>query len=68
LLKEIGERGPSEFTHAAVSDLEQTNPELLQAVHHIASGLGDYLQAMQGFALLHQALVVQSRHERARPH
>jgi hypothetical protein len=30
--------------------------------------LGNYLQAMQGFAPLHRALIVQSRHERARPH
>jgi hypothetical protein len=47
LLKEIDEKGPFEFTRAAVAELEQSNPEPLQAVHHFASGLGNYLQAMQ---------------------
>jgi hypothetical protein len=42
LLKEIDEKGPFEFTRAAVAELEQSNPELLQAVHHFASGLGNY--------------------------
>lgn len=68
LVKEIDEKGPHEFTRGAVAELEQCNPELLQAAHHFASGLGEYLQAMQGLVLLHRALVVQSREERARPH
>jgi acyl-homoserine lactone acylase PvdQ len=68
LLKEIDEKGPFESTRAAIAELEQSNPELLQAVHHFASGLGHYLQAMQGFAPLHRALIVQPRLDRARPH
>jgi hypothetical protein len=38
LLKEIDEKGPFEFTRTAVAELGQSNPELLQAVHHFASG------------------------------
>jgi hypothetical protein len=39
LLKEIDEKGPFEFTRAAVGELDR-------AIHHFASGLGNYLQAM----------------------
>jgi hypothetical protein len=68
LVREIDEKGPDEFTLGAIAELEERNPELLQTAHNFASGLGDYLQAMQGFALLHRALQVQSREERAMPH
>jgi hypothetical protein len=68
LVREIDEKGPDEFMLGAIAELEERNPELLQTAHNFASGLGNYLQAMQGFALLHRALLVQSREERARPH
>jgi hypothetical protein len=68
LVKEIDEKGSDEFTLGAIAELEERNPELLQTAHSFASELGNYLQAMQGFALLHRALLVQSRAERARPH
>jgi hypothetical protein len=68
LVGEIDEKGPGDFTLDAIADLEARNPELLQAAHNFASGIGNYLQAMQGFALVYRALVVQSRAERDRPH
>jgi hypothetical protein len=36
--------------------------------HNFASGLENYLHAMQGFALLYKSLIIQSRTERARLH
>jgi len=60
--------GPGNFTLDSIAELEQHNPELLQVAHNFASGLGNYLHAMQGFALLYKALIMQSRTERARLH
>ena len=68
LVREIDEKGPGNFTLDAIAELEQHNPELLQMAHNFASGLGNYLQAMQGFALLYKSLIIQSRTERARLH
>lgn len=68
LVREIDEKGPGDFTLDALRELEERNPELLQMAHNFASGLGNYLQAMQGFALVYKALVMQSRAERARLH
>jgi hypothetical protein len=52
----------------AIDELEKTNPELLQMAHNCASELGNYLHAMQGFALLYKSLLIQSRAERTRLH
>jgi acyl-homoserine lactone acylase PvdQ len=68
LVREIDEMGPGDFTLDAIAELQERNPELLQMAHNFASGLGDYLQAMQGFALIYRSLVIQSTAERARPH
>jgi hypothetical protein len=68
LVREIDEKGTDEFTREAVTELERRNPELLQMAHNFASGLDDYLHAMQGFALLYRSLAVQWRSDRARPH
>jgi hypothetical protein len=68
LVREIDEKGPADFTLGVIADLQMRNPELLQAAHNFASGTGNYLQAVQGFALVYRALVVQSRAERERPH
>lgn len=68
LVREIDEKGPGDFTLDALRELEERNPELLQMAHNFASGLGNYLRAMQGFALVYKALVMQSRAERARLH
>jgi hypothetical protein len=48
---EIDEKGTDAFTMEAIDELEKTNPELLQMAHNFASTLGNYLHAMQGFAL-----------------
>jgi hypothetical protein len=68
LVREIDEKGPGNFMLDAIAELEQHNPELLQVAHNFASGLGNYLHAMQGFALLYKSLIIQSRAERARLH
>jgi hypothetical protein len=65
---EIDEKGVENFTREAIVELENSNPELLQMAHNFASGLEDYLQAMQGFALLYKALLIQSRAVRATLH
>jgi hypothetical protein len=68
LVREIDEKGPGNFTLDAIAELEQHNPELLQMAHNFASGLENYLHAMQGFALLYKSLIIQSRTERAKLH
>ena len=68
LVAEIDQNGAEVFTRAAVAELEEGNPELLQMAHGFASGSGNYLLAMQGFALLYRSLVLQSAVERIRLH
>ena len=68
LVAEIDQNGAEVFTRAAIADLEEGNPELLQMAHGFASGSGNYLLAMQGFALLYRSLVLQSAAERIRLH
>jgi hypothetical protein len=68
LVAEIDEKGSEAFTREALAELEESNPELLQMAHSFASGLGDYLHAMQGFALMNKSLLIQSTAERARLH
>ena len=68
LVAEIDDKGSETFTTEAIAELENFNPELLQMAHNYASGLEDYLQAMQGFALLYKSLLIQSRAERATLH
>jgi hypothetical protein len=64
LVAEIDEMGAEAFTREALAELEASNPELLQLANNFASELDDYLRAMQGFALLHRSLVLQSAAER----
>jgi hypothetical protein len=68
LVAEIDEKGPEDFTMEAIAELEKSNPELLQMAHNFASGLGNYLYGMQGFALMYKSLVLQTTAERARLH
>ena len=68
LVAEIDENGPEAFTMDAVAKLQESNPELLQMAHNFASGLGNYLLAMQGFALLYKALLLQTTSQRAMLH
>ena len=68
LVAEIDQNGAEVFTRAAIAELEEGNPELLQMAHGFASASGNYLLAMQGFALLYRSLVLQSAVERFRLH
>jgi hypothetical protein len=68
LVAEIDEKGPDAFTMESIAELEKSNSELLQMAHNFASRLGNYLHAMQGFALLYRSLLLQSRTEQARLH
>ena len=68
LVPEIDEKGSEDFTREAIAELEKSNPELLQMAHNFASGVGNYLQAMQGFALLYKSLLIQARAEHAKLH
>jgi hypothetical protein len=56
------------FTREAIDNLEARNPELLQMAHAIASRHSDYGRTMQGFALLHEALLLQAQRDRASRH
>lgn len=60
--------GDEQFSREAIDHLEAANPELLQMAHGFASGRRDYARTMQGFALLHEALLRQSLSDRLRPH
>jgi hypothetical protein len=66
LVREIDREGPADFTLKTIAELEERNPELLQTADNFASELGNYLQAMQGFALVYRSLVMQSRAEQGR--
>jgi hypothetical protein len=59
LVREIDEVGSEAFTLRAMTDLERSNPELMQMAHGFASRQGDYVRVMQGFALLYRSLDAQ---------
>jgi hypothetical protein len=65
LVAEIDNKGSEDFTKEGITELEKSNPELLQMAHNFASGIGDYLHAMQGFALLYKSLLIQEKVDRA---
>ena len=68
IVARIDRIGDEEFTREAISNLEAANPELLQMAHGFASDQPDYAHAMQGFALLHEALLLQGTSDRRKPH
>jgi hypothetical protein len=68
LADRIGRRGAEVFVAQAIAHLEDANPELLQMAHGYASRSADYAGAMEGFALLHEALLVQWRRDQGRRH
>jgi len=68
IVLEIDEHGPEAFTLRSVDSLEKSNPELMQIAHQFAARNPNYLGVMQGFALLHRSLVVQSRADRSNLH
>ena len=68
IIDRIDRIGAEGFADQAIDNLEAANPELLQMAHGYASRSTDYARTMQGFALLHEALLVQSRRDRASRH
>jgi hypothetical protein len=68
IVERIDRSGGETFTREAVDNLEAVNPDLLQMAHDYASRRPDYGRTMQGFALLHEALLIQSRRDRASQH
>lgn len=68
IVDSIDHSGTEAFTRDAIDNLEAANPELLQMAHGYASRRPDYGRTMQGFALLHEALLIQSRRDRASRH
>jgi hypothetical protein len=68
IVQRIDAIGGENFTREAIDNLEILNPELLQMAHRYASRRSDYARTMQGFALLHEALLMQCRLDRANRH
>lgn len=68
IVREIDDHGAEAFTVRSMDNLEKSNPELMQMAHQFAARHLDYLGVMQGFALLHRSLVVQSAADRSHLH
>ncbi len=68
LVERIDRAGGESFTREAIENLEDLNPELLHMAHAFASRRTDYGRTIEGFALLHEALLIQARRDRARRH
>ena len=68
IVEQIDRVGDESFTREAINNLETLNPELLQMAHFYAAQRADYGRIMQGFALFHQALLIQYRGDRATGH
>jgi hypothetical protein len=68
IVHQIDQVGDEAFTREAIENLEALNPELLQMAHGHASQRPDYGRITQGFALFHQALLIQYRRDRATGH
>jgi len=68
IVARVDRSGSETFTREAIGNLEARNPEILQMAHVIASRRSDYGRTMQGFALLHEALLLQARRDRASRH
>ena len=65
IVRQIDRMGTEAFTMEVIEDLERNNPGLLQMAHGFATRQPDYLQVMQGFALLYKSLIDQSAADRA---
>lgn len=68
IVEHIDRAGDEAFTREAIDNLAALNPELLQMAHFYAAQRADYGRIMQGFALFHQALLIQYRSDRATGH
>jgi len=64
----IDQSSPENFVNNAILQLEGGNPELLQMAHYFASAHENYLDTMQGFALLYAALLIQADADRLSVH
>jgi hypothetical protein len=68
IVDRIDRTGGEDFTREAIGNLESVNPQLLQMAHGSASRRADYGRTMQGFALLHEAMLTQWKRDRASQH
>jgi hypothetical protein len=68
IVEHIDRTDDEAFTLEAVGNLETINPELLQMAHSYASLHPNYGHTMQGFALFHEALLIQYRRDRPAGH
>ena len=68
IVRQIDQSGDEAFTREAIDNCEAINPELLQLADFHATQRADYGRVMQGFALFHQALLIQFRRDRATGH
>jgi hypothetical protein len=68
IVARIDRIGDEEFSREWITNLEASNPELLQMAYNFASERADYAHTMQGFALLHEALLAQWKSDRRTPH
>ena len=68
IVAEIDKSGAEAFIKDALQKLDGGNPELLQMAHYFASAQDNYLDIMQGFALLYTALLMQSEADRQSVH
>jgi len=60
LVAEIDREGAERFVLGIVGELERQNPELLRALHALASQLPDPLGAAQGLALFYRAVTAEA--------
>jgi len=68
IVARIDRTGDEDFTWEAIGNLEMANPELLEMAHGAALRLADYGRTMQGFALIHEAMLTQWKRDRASQH
>jgi hypothetical protein len=68
LVAEIDAKGAEDFTLDVVTELAETNPELLQALHALVSTAPDPLGVTQGLTLFYQAVILQAANGRSLPH
>ena len=68
IVAKIDKGGTETFIKDALQKLDGGNPELLQMAHYFASAQDNYLDIMQGFALLYTALLMQSEADRQSVH
>jgi hypothetical protein len=68
IVADIDKSGAEAFIKDALQKLDGGNPELLQMAHYFASAQDNYVDIMQGFALLYTALLMQSEADRQSVH